>query len=47
MMSYDILLLAAAALSTVLILFGVVIWGDFEDHHEHAKVNVSTRHHAG
>ncbi|SEO93873.1 hypothetical protein SAMN05444123_10697 [Rhodopseudomonas pseudopalustris] len=40
MMSFDILLLAAAALSTVLILFGVVLVGDYESQHPHAKAGV-------
>ena len=46
MMSYDILLLAAAALSTVVILFGVVIFGIHEDQHSHAKVGVHNNRHA-
>jgi hypothetical protein len=40
-MTYDILLLAAAAVSTALILFAVVIWGDFQT--EHCKVSPQTR----
>jgi hypothetical protein len=32
-MTYDILLLAAAATSTAMILFAVVIWGDFQTEH--------------
>jgi hypothetical protein len=37
MMSYDILLIAAAALSTVVVLVGVVIFGDYQSQHEHAS----------
>jgi hypothetical protein len=40
MMSYDVLLLAAAAASTALILFGVVIMGDVDTQHQHAKANI-------
>ncbi|WP_322514611.1 hypothetical protein SR870_16430 [Rhodopseudomonas palustris] len=36
MMTYDILLLAAAALSTVVILFGVVIFAGHEGDHPHS-----------
>jgi hypothetical protein len=36
-MTYDILLLAAAALSTTLILFGVVLLGDFQTEHCKAR----------
>lgn len=32
MLMFDVLLLSAAAVSTVLILFGVVIVGDIQDH---------------
>jgi hypothetical protein len=32
MLMFDVLLLSAAAVSTVVILFGVVILGDIQDH---------------
>jgi hypothetical protein len=32
MMAFDVLLLSAAAVSTVVILFAVVIVGDIQDH---------------
>jgi hypothetical protein len=39
MMTLDILLLAAAAVSTAVILFGVVLFGDFQNHHPHPDPN--------
>ncbi|MGX7743274.1 hypothetical protein [Rhodopseudomonas parapalustris] len=45
MMTFDILLLAAAAVSTVLILFGVVIASGHQDAHQHAKAGMIARHH--
>ncbi|MBB5045813.1 hypothetical protein HNR60_000548 [Rhodopseudomonas rhenobacensis] len=40
MMTLDILLLSAAAVSTVVILFAVVILGDVQQHqHQRAHVN--------
>ncbi len=46
MMTYDILLLAAAALSTVVILFGVVIFAGHEDEHRHASAGPQRPHRA-
>jgi hypothetical protein len=43
MMSYDILLIAAAALSTVVILFGVVIFSGYQSQHEHANASLPRR----
>lgn len=43
MMSYDILLLAAAVASTVVILFSVVIWGGHQTEHRHADANLPPR----
>jgi hypothetical protein len=40
-MTYDILLLAAAAASTAMILFAVVIWSDFQQ--EHCKTDPHSR----
>ncbi|MFC0239011.1 hypothetical protein [Rhodopseudomonas telluris] len=37
MMNFDMLLIAAGALSTVVILFGVVIMSDHEAEHQHAR----------
>lgn len=43
MMTFDVILLSAAAVSTVVILFSVVILGDIQDHpSQHAH----QRHHA-
>lgn len=44
MMTFDILLLAAAAVSTVLILFGVVIASGHEGEHQHANARVMSHH---
>lgn len=44
MMNFDILLIAAAALSTAVILFGVVIMRDHEADHQHARAEFAPRH---
>ncbi|WP_296518636.1 hypothetical protein [Rhodopseudomonas sp.] len=44
-MTVDVLLLAAAAVSTVLILFGVVILGDFQTRSCKSHVKVQPHHH--
>jgi|UPI0002FE3BEC hypothetical protein len=41
MMTFDVLLLSAAAVSTVVILFSVVILGDIQDH----RSQHTSRHH--
>ncbi|MCP9628693.1 hypothetical protein NML43_16495 [Rhodopseudomonas palustris] len=44
MMNFDMLLIAAGALSTAVILFGVVIMSDHEAEHQHAKAAMPPRH---
>jgi hypothetical protein len=39
MMTLDVLLLAAAAASTAIILFAVVLFGDFQNHHPQPNPN--------
>lgn len=45
MLSYDIALLALAAASTALILVTVVIIGDFQSQHPHAKAELPPQPH--
>jgi hypothetical protein len=35
MMTFDVMLLSAAAVSTVIILFGVVLFADYQENHPH------------
>jgi hypothetical protein len=45
MMTFDVLLLSAAAVSTVVILFSVVILGDIQDHaSQHAPQRRPAKH---
>ncbi|WP_182915344.1 hypothetical protein [Rhodopseudomonas palustris] len=43
MMNFDMLLIAAAALSTAVILFGVVIMSCHEADHQHARAVLPPR----
>ncbi|HEY0329199.1 MAG TPA: hypothetical protein VGC77_08860 [Rhodopseudomonas sp.] len=44
MMTLDILLLSAAAVSTVVILFSVVILGDVQHQHQRVHIDPRQRH---
>ncbi len=36
MMTFEMLLIGAIAAATGLMLFGVVLYGDYQDHHPHS-----------